>query len=124
MSGEQEQKEPWDFQPEEGGAEQGGQQEPQARRIQPPGGGEGGEEGGEMEPTYPEPQAMRQQASTGGEAGGGEAGGGFWGKLGKVLVPVLVEIGVVLMKRASQSGFLPEEEIRQIEERQGFRLQP
>jgi hypothetical protein len=85
-----EDREPWDYQSEEGG-EQGG-----------------GAEGGQLEQTSPPP------ASEGGGSEGGAA---------QALAPwiqILVEVGMVLLKKAQDQGLVQPGQIKEITERHGL----
>jgi hypothetical protein len=99
-----EQKEPWDYQ-EEGG-EEGGGQEPQARRIQPPTAESGGEESPQMEQTFPPPAEQ------------GEGQGGATQALGP-WIEILIEVGMVLLKKAQDQGLIQPGQIKEITERHG-----
>jgi hypothetical protein len=88
-------REPWDYQPEAGGEQGGGEQE-------------GGEEGGQLEQASPPPAA---------EEGGGSEGGAAqsfapW-------VEILIEVGMVLLKKAQDQGIVRPGQIKQITERHG-----
>jgi hypothetical protein len=97
-----EEREPWDYQPEESG-EAGGQ----AEEV-PPAAPEGSEEGGQLEQTSPSPTA---------EEGGGNEGGAAqsfapW-------VQILIEVGMVLLKKAQDQGLIQPGQIKEITERHG-----
>jgi hypothetical protein len=95
-------REPWDYQPEEGG-EAGGQAE------ETPAAEEGGGEGGQLEQTSPPPAA---------EGGGGTESGA--GQSFAPWVQILVEIGMVLLKKAQDQGIIKTGQIKEITERHGI----
>jgi hypothetical protein len=85
-----EEREPWDYQPE-GGGEQGGS-----------------EEGGQLEQTSPPP------ASEGGRGEGGVAPAfAPW-------IEILIEIGMLLLKKAQDQGLVQPGQIKEITERHGL----
>jgi hypothetical protein len=88
-------REPWDYQPDAGGEQGSGE--------------EGGEEGGQLEQTSPPPAA---------EEGGGSGGGAAQGFA--PWISILIEVGMVLLKKLQDQGLIQPGQIKEITERHGI----
>jgi hypothetical protein len=98
-----EEREPWDYQPEGGGGPGG-----ELGDAQLPPSDQGGGEGGQLEQTSP---------------AGAEEGGGGEGESSQGFAPwieILIEVGVVLLKKAQDQGIIKTGQIREITERHGI----